>query len=552
MVPQTVAEELGVPYRWWEDPIVWVGVVAAMASSAFVFFAGRYVPYIDWAGHVGLASVLAHGAETGADAYLTRSLLPSPYLLYYVTTAGWAELGIAEVGAKLNIVIASGLLVIGAARLAEATGRDPRLALLAPLALFGASLGFGVSSYLFAMPWLFFALADFEWLLRSLRLEDELYEREFQFRSTFLAIEITLCFLGHGLVFIFASVLIGARLVVHLLPRFRSDPRAVFRVVGSTALVYTPAFLLALPSLFRRLDHTWVEPVPPGEPPGEHPFFVGLAEHLDTLPGDLLDRGGDGHEVTALLLAGVLLVFFVQWVRKPSLRRREVYTIGPAVYFAVMLLIFAFGPVRSSWPIAFWVLYNRAGSFALLLLILLPTCDLGGRRGGALAALALAPVLHNAAVNAEIVREYSAWAAPYERVRAAVPPRSRVLPISARDALEPYPVVGRTLGYYLLVDGVAYVPVRELPEEVPVHPIPDAPHPPLLNEHDYTPEAAAEAYDHVVLRGDRMVEATRGHPRFEELLDSGGWVLFRRKAAPTSTVTSTVVPGAPSPLPGPP
>src|SRR5688572_21605113 len=90
---------------WSRDPVVWAAVVIGALANGLALFGGRYLPFNDWASHVGLSAVLAHGAETGADAYLTRDFTPTPYLLFYLVTAGWALVTSAEVGAKLNLIL---------------------------------------------------------------------------------------------------------------------------------------------------------------------------------------------------------------------------------------------------------------------------------------------------------------------------------------------------------------------------------------------------------------------------------------------------------------
>ena len=77
--------------RWYADPIVAVGAVVAMACNGWVWFAGEYVNYIDYSNHLGLISILAHGADTGALAYADRSFAPVPYLLFYLISATFAQ-----------------------------------------------------------------------------------------------------------------------------------------------------------------------------------------------------------------------------------------------------------------------------------------------------------------------------------------------------------------------------------------------------------------------------------------------------------------------------
>jgi hypothetical protein len=539
MAVATVAANLGVPRRWYQDLLVWLGVVVGVAAAAFVFFAGHYLPYDDWAGHVGLSAVLAHGGENGASVYLTQSLVPTPYMLFYVSCAAWAHVVPPDVGAKLNLLIATALLVIGSARLAEATGRSPRLALLAPLGLFGVSLGMGFSSFLFALPWIFFVLADLEWLLRCMRLDDPIYEREARVRSVFLGVWIALCFLGHGLVFVFAALLVAARLAVYVLPRWRDDKRGAARGILSVGLTVVPTVLLAVPSLLRRLSTPYVSPeFQAGGGPGLA-GFASPSDHVASFAGDLLDRGGAGHGVTAALVGAVFLAWALSGRAGRHSEYERLHTIGPWVYFITMALVFVLGPVNAGWPVTFWVVYQRAGSLALLFLFLLPTGALSGRRT-VLAVAALLPILHNAAVNREVVLAYSSWAAPYDQVRAMVPPGQRVLPLSRPESLGPWGRAANSLGFYHLADGAAYVPVGNVPEEMPVHRTNDAATPYNPSPYEYSPAGPGAQYDYLVLRGEPLVRATRGEPeRFREVGEASGWVVFQNRAPPPRPTRST-------------
>lgn len=513
---------MAAPRHWRHDPVVGLGVLVAVASTAAVLFAGRYLPYDDWAGHVGLASVLATGAQTGADAWLSRSLTPSPYMLFYLATAGWAAVGLAEVGAKLNLLFAAALLVIGGARLAEAAGRDPRRALLMPLGLFGVALGSGFSSYLFAMPWLLFALADLEGLLFSAGRD----RAEARRRTGGLAVALVLTFLGHGLIFVFCALLVAARLLAHALPRLRA-PRELAPVAGRVALAALPTTLVALPSLARRLAQPWV--APEFQQAGL-PGFTSLEAHLASFGPDLLDRGGRGHGLTAILVGLVLLAWW-RFGARPSPPNPRAATIGPPLYFGLMLVLFVAGPAHFGWPVTFWGVYTRAGSLALMLLFLLPTRALAGPRGAKLAALAFVPLVHNAAVNAPVVAGFSAWAAPFDAVRQAIRAGQRVLPLILPKSLGPAPRAGYSLPFYLLVDGAAYVPVANVPEEVPVHRRPGAPVPARQHPRRFDLEQAAEDYDYLITRGEPLVEAAQRSPAFVEVTRAEGWVVFTSSGA---------------------
>ena len=160
-----------------------------------VFFAGPYLPYIDYANHVGLISILARGGETGADAFLARSWAPTPYWLYYVLTALLGRITEVDVASKLVLGASGATWVLGGAHLAEATGRDPRIALAASLGMFGIGLGYGFASFVFTCPLCLFVLGSTERLLGA-------EARLRRARVLELGAALTLVFLGHPLVFL--------------------------------------------------------------------------------------------------------------------------------------------------------------------------------------------------------------------------------------------------------------------------------------------------------------------------------------------------------------
>lgn len=491
--------------------MVHLGVIVGVLAAALVFFAGRYLPYNDWAGHVGLSAVLAHGTPEGAGRYLERSFVPTPYLLFYLTTAAWAQLFPVEVAAKLNLLLTTALLTLGAARLCGATGRDPRQALFAPLALFGASLGLGFSSFLFGMPFLLFAWSELELLLA-----EPLGSRSARSRAALLAGWLALAFLGHGLVFLITAVGLGLRLLLLL----GIQRRAALPALSWVSAAHLPSVLLAIPSVLRRLDRPYVSPE--FEAPGGPKTFgwAPLSTHLQTLASDLLDRGGQGHRLTMALV----VLIFLAWLLGP--RRQPRPPLGPLVVYAgVLLVLFGLGPVSLGWPVTFWIVYQRVGTLAALLLLLVPWPNLGGRRGTMLALLALVPVVHNGVVNARIVDRYSSFAAPYDQVRAAVPPGKRVLTLT--DPLPGDPASVSTLMFYHLVDGATYVPIGNIPEEMPVHRNnrPGTPYNPTNEE--YRPDSVGRIYDYLVLRGPALIDRTKAAGLHALVLESAGWAVFR-------------------------
>ncbi len=471
-------------------------MAGAILSSAWVFFAGRYLPYRDWAGHVGLAAVLAEGAETGADLYFIRSWIPTPYYLFYALTAlGTPWLG-AEVAAKLTLVLTAGLLTVGAAAWAQSTGRSPRLAGIASLALFGLPLGYGFSSYLLATPFLFLSMAELEYTLNGRR-------------RWLLPVFLALALVGHGLVFLFTAILVAARTFVFVA---RTRRKLLLLQVPLAAL---PALILTLPSLLHRLQRPFVSPefISAKGPPALFTQTPARA-HLDTLWSDLLDRGAGAHHHTAAL---VLIWWALLWLT--AWRRPQRSSHGIALAAGLLVLCFFWGPVNLGWPVTFWVVYARAAPLAALALSLLPSPRLDGRWGATLAIAALVPVFHNAWLNHQQVLLFSKQVAGYDQVRAAIPPGRKVLPLTQG------PQLWATLGFLHLADGAAYVPVGHVPEELPVHRSnhPSTPYNPQPSELN---QGIAVQYDWLVLKGPWLHQRAQ-ELNFQVVLKTGEWLVLR-------------------------
>ena len=476
--------------RWHRDPWVAIFMLVGVAACASVVFAGRYLPYQDWAGHVGLSAVLAYGDATGADVYLTRSLIPTPYYLFYVTTACLGALVPIEVAAKVTLLFATAVATIGAARLAQATDRSPRLCGPAPLLLFGVPLSLGFASFVTGLPWLLHALADTENLVVGNGSRRAAAGR--------LAVFLVLCFLGHGLVFVFAGLLIAIRVLLYAI---RGPQRqAILAWVG---ISFVPVVLVAVPSVVRRLQHRYISPEFVTAKGTAWAGWVSWSQRMKSWPVDLLDRGGDGHGWTMAMLAmfGLVLLARTAWRRRaaeqPGPAERPGKTDGLPIYAAAMLFIFVAGPAWIGWPVTFWVVNQRAGTMAGLLLLMLPNPDLRGRVGTVIATLVLIPVIHNAMINRPLIERYSRWAGAYDEVRFMIPAGKRVVALNRGVPVKP----GDTLYFYHLVDGAAYVPIGNIPEEVPVHRrnVPGTPYNPSAGSFD--PKVHGRMYDYVVVHG---------------------------------------------------
>jgi hypothetical protein len=513
---------------WRRDPAVWLGTAAGAAATAWALFAGRYAPYIDWSNHLGLISVLAHGAKTGALDYLERSLAPSPYLLFYAVTALFAQLVTVDVAAKLSIVLSTAIFVPALASFAEASGRSARLAVIAPLAVFGVSMGYGFGSFVFATPFLFGALGANERAIFSSGQERWRAVRD-------LAIWLCAAFVAHGFLFAVTVAILGLRTSIRSACSARAGVRAALAPLVSLSAGLVPAVLLALPSALAQVNRPEIEAG--SEQP--HVFsFEPWSSHLSQLGGHLLERGSSTHWSVMYLAAAL----FALWLAQGFIARRLTpdatdeppLTRGPEIYAAILGALFLFGPMSVEWPSSIWYVYPRFGVIAGASLFVIPRARLRGLIGAALIAPALALVFWNAALNADHVRMFSSWAGQYDPVRAAVPPKSRVLALTVvpgSDLANYHPAMG-SLYFYHLVDGAAYTAFLFDKPSLPVRSRPDVPQPKApfwRSPNSYDPRTHGREFDYLVLRGQGLVSRTVEAGEHELVREANGWSVFRTK-----------------------
>ncbi len=488
------------------DPVVWAGAIAAVLAHAWVFFAGDYLPYIDWSNHVGLTALFSHGGP-----YVERSFLPTPYLLFYAFGALLGRLTGVVAAAKIALLTSSALFTFGAAFLAESTGRDPRLGLVAPLALFGLNLGWGFASFLFAMPLMLFVFAWTERVLRGPPRAKTLAG---------LAAFILLTYLGHAMVLAVTALAVFIRTVT------RSIAARSLRPLLTISLAALPAGLAAIPVLLHTISTPWHEAGTGATTPARL-FSFAFDHQLDNLGGDLLDRGGAEHWTTMYLLLGLLGLWLLLSLVRP---RREPTGRGLEIYAACLAAVYLLGPTSIEWPFAVWMVHARFATLAALLLFLLPRVDLSGRLGGALAGLPLLLVLHNASINRDHILWFNERARLYDPVRRAVPKGARVLALTVvppGDLTHQAHALG-SLYFYHLADGASYTAFLFDQALQPLHLTKDRPRAPFWRAPgSFNPQTHGMDFDYLVLRGDGIISRAAKSGHHVRVGDFNGWAVFR-------------------------
>lgn len=497
------------PRSWHEDPLVWFAAIVAVAAHANMLFVGRYLPFIDWSNHVGLIAILANGGETGALAYAERSFAPTPYWLFYMTTAAVAQVVSVEAAAKIVFLLASFAMPLAGAYLAQAFSRSPRLGAIAPLALSGFALGYGFASFVFTLPLVLFTLGAAERLLCA----SEADRRRATLR---LAALLVATYLGHALLFGFVVVALFARIGFALL-RDRADVRPfVLAALPSGALTI---WTLASTSSWREsgavvADH-WAT-------------FERPAHTLATLGRDLLQRGDDRHDFTMLAALALLVAHVVG-----AIVRRQRGRFGLEIYAALAILLYAFGPMTLERPVQVWMVAPRFATLAALFVFVLPPVDLRGRWGIASVVFALSIVVVDAQINRATIAKFNRIGRYYDPVRRHIPRGSTFLALTLvppGDVATFHPAA-RSLFFHHLSDGAAYTAYLF---DNPLHPVrpkkEGRPRAPFWRDvSTFDPTTHGVDFDYLILRGAPLVERTEQAGLHKLVAEENGWFVFRSK-----------------------
>jgi|GEM_PF-2227387 len=512
------------------DPVVLGATLAGVLATAWALFGGRYLPGIDYSNHLGLISILANGGESGALDYMERSFAPSYYLLFYLITAGVAQFTTVDVASKLVLIAAAGGLVLATASLADACGRSPRAAAIAPLAMFGVSFGYGFVTFIFTAPFFIWSLAAAERFMTAPRTA---------MRKPALIYAVALCltYLGHGMVFVATAVALVVRVFVLGLwdlaqHRGAAMPR-VAETVTRLAMGAVPVLAMAGPAAVSLALKPAVEAGAQVSPSifGWEPW----SSHWAQIGGHLLERGSITHwhvmygvlGLFALLVVAAIFLPRVEDTSTPDSRRAIV------IYAAVTLALFLVGPMSIE-PAQIWFVYPRFGVLAGVLLWLVPRAPLKGAFGALVVAMSVGLVAWNANINRGHIQNFTGWATHYDPVRESVPPKMRVLALTVvpgGDFSQIHPALG-SLYFYHLVDGASYTAFLFDHRALPVRSRLDVkkPNAPFWRNPDsYDPAVHGIEFDYLVLRGPGLAARTDAAGLHELVVDHEGWRVYRTK-----------------------
>ena len=148
---------------WNESPLLVLGAILTLIASLLPIWIGRYLPLLDYPGHLANLFVWRHlhDPQLRFDHHYELNLQPLPYWMQYGIEYLLAIPFGEEVAQKLFLTLAIGLLPPSVALYAKQLGRDPWLAVLAIPLAWNMNLSHGFLAYIGGLPLLFLSL----WML---------------------------------------------------------------------------------------------------------------------------------------------------------------------------------------------------------------------------------------------------------------------------------------------------------------------------------------------------------------------------------------------------
>ena len=140
---------------WKKSPLVVVGLVVTMLALLSPIWVGRYLPLLDYPGH--LANLFMwrhlHDPALGFDRFYESNLQPIPYWVQYGAEYLLAIPFGEEIAQKLFLSLAIGLFPLSVAVYAKQLGRDPWLGILAAPLAWNMNTSHGFLAYIGGQRW---------------------------------------------------------------------------------------------------------------------------------------------------------------------------------------------------------------------------------------------------------------------------------------------------------------------------------------------------------------------------------------------------------------
>lgn len=514
---------------WKKSPLAVVGLVVTMLALLSPIWVGRYLPLLDYPGH--LASLFRwrhlHDPALGFDHFYESNLQPIPYWVQYGAEYLLAIPFGEEIAQKLFLSLAIGLFPLSVAVYAKQLGRDPWLGILAAPLAWNMNTSHGFLAYIGGIPLLFFALTALDRF------------------ATAPSWKRGLLTLSLGVSLYFSHVLIwGAFLFVGACTALLAARPLTLRKLLSLPLVFVPVLLVGVwAQTYGDADKTNL-PVS-GKGFGEYEgAFNTFFQNIEAIPDwtlNTLPEPRDEHLYSALLLLCWLLLLVTGWrsvstdaVGAPPVgyyARLKAWLPGKAGVSLFIIALLYFSLPRSLLRPFYWYAINRRlavlmAAFAVLL-IKGPLLRTKLRRTLLLAAMVLSTV-YSLDISAHFVR-FNRRNHVFEELLAQVPKHKTVLPLMFSLG-DPDSLMNcfNQWGSYLQIQQGGYMtqyfpiefPLRRRRVQTPHAPAWDSPH-------DFRFAQHAAGWDYLLLHGrTRNPELSGRDPRLRLVDRRGDWALF--------------------------
>ncbi len=522
--PKTLAS------AWQSAPLLWWGLVATLTAALVPIWIARYLPLLDYPGHLANLFVWRHLDDPALrfGSYYQENLAPLPYWIQYGVEYLLAIPFGEEAAQKLFLSLAIALLPASVALFARQLGRDPWVAVLAfPLA-WNMNVSHGFLAYVGGLPLLFFALWSVVRFAQSPSLRQGIL-------TTLLGVSL---YFSHILIW-------GAFLCVGSVLALLSVTRCSLRRLLCLPLPFLPIGLIGIwAQLYGNAEKTNL-------PVAGHSFrdYEGVYNtffvNLDMISGwtlNTIPSQRDQHLYSGLLLAGYLLLLLSSLgnrtappadVRQSLLSTLRSILCSRALWGFLIIALLYFSLPRSLLRPFYWFAINRRLAVLVCLFALFlvsgPIVTSTLRKGVLFAMMALS-IVYTTDISAHVVR-FNRRNHGFDELMAMVPVGKQVLPLMFAPG-DPDSLMNcfNQWGSYIQIRQggfmTPYFPV-EFPLKVRKH----LPSPSWDAPGDFRFTRDTNGWDYVLVHGSPSLPILSGRdPRLPLVDRRGAWSLFHIQA----------------------
>lgn len=507
---------------WNESPLLVLGAILTLIASLVPIWIGRYLPLLDYPGHLANLFVWRHlhDPQLRFDHHYELNLQPLPYWIQYGIEYLLAIPFGAEVAQKLFLTLAIGLLPASVALYAKQLGRDPWLAVLAIPLAWNMNVSHGFLAFIGGLPLLFLSL----WAL------DRFASQPSMWRGLLTVILGVSLYFSHILVFGsflliggFTSLLARRPLTIR---QFLLAPLPLVPVVliGVWAQLYGNADKTNLPVSGKSFS----------DYAGPHNDFLSNIGMIPSWTMNVLPGHRDDYLYAAILL-GLWLILFVAGWRSTKPESQPAHPgigryLGRAEVGLLLISILYFSLPRSLLQPFYWYAVNRRLAVLVCLFALLlirGSLRTTWRRNLLFGVMALS-IIYSIDISAHFLR-FNRRNRGFDELMAQVPVGKSVLPLMLNfgdeDALmncfnQWGGYVQMRQGGYMTPYFPIEFPVRHRSVPRPQSPPWDAPRLFRFSEH-------GKDWDYFLLHGPSRLQVFTGAGDSVRLVDQrGDWSLY--------------------------